>query len=132
MLKRTRFTDNIDSTVKDNATVLIEQKCIIRLNATACSGTVTPAARANAITYYSGLSFAGKTWRLPQMSELKCKVDTIKASGFSRSLLKNFRYLKNTFENFLIFNPCKIVSNDIHAKQKKLPILIFQTFRFSS
>ena len=76
------FTDNTDGTVKDNATGLIWQKCSRGQGATDCSGTATTATWSDAITYCSGLSLvAGKTWRLPQVNELKTIVDTTKASG---------------------------------------------------
>ena len=79
------FTDNTDGTVKDNATGLIWQKCSRGQGATDCSGTATTATWSDAITYCSGLSLvAGKTWRLPQVNELKTIVDTTNGTGRMR------------------------------------------------
>ena len=82
--KDSRFSsiDNGDGTIKDNATGLIWQKCSRgQTNDTTCSGTATTATWTNAITYCSGLSLVGRTWRLPQNNELMTIVDTIKATA---------------------------------------------------
>jgi hypothetical protein len=79
------FTDNGDGTVKDNATGLIWQKCSKGLNATDCSGTAVTATWASAISYCGTISnlpaSSPKTWRLPQINELKTIVDTTKATS---------------------------------------------------
>lgn len=76
------FTDNGDGTVKDNTTSLIWQKCSRgQTNNSTCSGAATFTDWAGAITYCNGLSLAGKTWRLPQVNELKTIVDTIKTAN---------------------------------------------------
>ncbi|GBF51210.1 chitobiase/beta-hexosaminidase C-terminal domain protein [Leptospira ryugenii] len=74
------FTDNNDGTVKDNTTGLVWQKCFLgRNNDATCSDNPSvsdTATWANAITYCNELSFSSKTWRLPQINELKTIVDT--------------------------------------------------------
>jgi hypothetical protein len=76
------FTDNNDGTVKDNATGLVWQKCSRgQNNDSTCSGSATTANWTTALTYCSGLTLEGRTWRLPTVNELKSLVDTTKASG---------------------------------------------------
>jgi hypothetical protein len=75
------FTDNNDGTIKDNATGLIWQKCSQGQNNDAtCSGSATTETWANALTYCSGLTLAGRTWRLPTVNELGSLLDTTKTS----------------------------------------------------
>ncbi len=71
------FTDNLDGTVNDNSTGLIWQKCSNGLSDSNCStGTASTVTWADALTYCSGLNLAGKTWRLPNVYELRSIVDT--------------------------------------------------------
>lgn len=79
------FTDNSDGTVKDNSTGLIWEKCFRgRNNDGTCTDNVGVPDTADltvAISYCSGLTLSGKTWRLPQINELKTIVDKTLASG---------------------------------------------------
>lgn len=76
------FTDNSDGTVKDNATGLVWQKCSMGQNQdAACTGTETQVNWDGAVGYCTGLGLASKTWRLPNINELKTIVDTTQASG---------------------------------------------------
>ena len=76
------YQDNGDGSVTDKATGLIWQKCSRGQNNDAsCSGTTTKANWSTALTYCNTLSLAGKTWRLPNIKELKSIVDRKKASG---------------------------------------------------
>jgi hypothetical protein len=76
------FTDNNDGTVKDNATGLIWQKCSKGQTGADCSGgSATAATWTTALTDCSGLTLAGRTWRLPTVNELGSLLDTTKASG---------------------------------------------------
>ncbi len=77
----TPFTDNSDGTVKDNATSLVWQKCSQGLSGTSCSsGTATVSTWTSAVSYCNSLSLASKTWRLPNVNELKTIVDYTKTS----------------------------------------------------
>lgn len=71
------YTDNGDGTIKDNGSGLIWQKCSMgQNNDTACSGAATTATLTPAMTYCNSLGLAGKSWRLPNIQELKTLVDT--------------------------------------------------------
>lgn len=70
-----RFSDRGDGTVKDNGTGLVWQKCSMGQGATDCSGTATTAEWQGALRYCRNLSLAGKSWRLPNVNELKSIVD---------------------------------------------------------
>ncbi|MCB1193993.1 MAG: DUF1566 domain-containing protein [Leptospiraceae bacterium] len=66
------FTDNGDYTITDKATALVWQKCSMGQNSDdTCSGTATTTTWSNALLYCKDLSLAGKTWRLPNINELK-------------------------------------------------------------
>lgn len=79
-----RLVDIGDGTVKDNATGLIWQKCSMgQTNDTDCSGLATTATWINAFTYcnttLNNLPTASpRTWRLPNVKELKTIVNTTK------------------------------------------------------
>lgn len=76
------FTDNSDGTVKDNATGLVWQKCSKGQNQdAACTGAASTVNWFGAVGYCTGLGLASKTWRLPNINELKTIVDTTQASG---------------------------------------------------
>lgn len=76
------FTDNSDGTVKDNATGLVWQKCSMGQNQdAACTGAASTVNWVGAVGYCTGLGLASKTWRLPNINELKTIVDTTQASG---------------------------------------------------
>jgi hypothetical protein len=76
------FTDNSDGTIKDNATSLVWQKCSQGLSGTSCSsGSATIATWASAVSYCNSLSLASKTWRLPNVNELRTIVDYTKTSS---------------------------------------------------
>ena len=67
-----RFTDNSDSTITDNATTLMWQKCIVGLSGASCgSGTGTQMDFATALTTCEAATTASYTdWRLPNRTEL--------------------------------------------------------------
>jgi hypothetical protein len=68
--------------VTDPKTGLVWQKCSRgQNNDSTCSGSATTANWTTALTYCSGLTLEGRTWRLPTVNELKSLVDTTKASG---------------------------------------------------
>jgi hypothetical protein len=79
------FTDNGDFTLKDNSTGLIWQKCFKgRNNDATCSddgGVSDTSTWSSAITYCSGLTIAGRIWRLPNFNEFKTIVDSTKVTG---------------------------------------------------
>lgn len=78
----TPFTDNGDGTVRDQATNLVWQKCSQGLSGTSCSsGSATTATWASAVSYCTSLSLASKTWRLPNVNELRSIVDYTKTSS---------------------------------------------------
>ena len=85
------YTDNGNGTVTDNATGLLWQKCFKgRNNDGTCSddaGVTDTATWADAGTYCSGLSLAGKTWRLPTRQELETLPDYGKATSYVFSKL---------------------------------------------
>lgn len=71
------YTDNGDGTVQDNATGLIWQKCSRgQNNDSTCSGAATGAIWSLQLTYCNGLTLAGRSWRMPNIEELKTLVDT--------------------------------------------------------
>jgi hypothetical protein len=70
------YTDNGDGTVTDTATGLVWQKCSNGLTGTNCNfGGAATATWANAGTYCSTLTLAGRTWRLPSGQELQTLAD---------------------------------------------------------
>jgi len=72
-----KFIDSGDGTIKDKQTGLTWQKCSVgQTNDASCSGTASSLDWGTAITTCSGISLAGKTWRLPSTIELKSIVDT--------------------------------------------------------
>ncbi|MBE7412929.1 MAG: DUF1566 domain-containing protein [Leptospiraceae bacterium] len=75
------LTENGDGTVKDNVTGLIWQKCSNGQSGSNCSGAASSDLWANALSACSGLSLAGKSWRLPNINELKSIIDINKSSG---------------------------------------------------
>ncbi len=76
------YTDNGDGTVTDNATGLIWQKCSRGQNNDAtCSGTATTSNWSTAVSYCNSLTLAGKTWRLPNVNELKSIADRTKPTS---------------------------------------------------
>ena len=76
------FTDNSDGTVKDLATNLAWQKCSQGLSGTNCStGSETTATWASAVSYCNSLSLASRTWRLPNVNELKTIAEYTKATS---------------------------------------------------
>ncbi|MBE7410651.1 MAG: DUF1566 domain-containing protein [Leptospiraceae bacterium] len=75
------FTDNGDGTIKDNATGLVWQKCSIGQSGLDCSGVGIKKTWTDAISTCTGLSLAGKFWRLPNVNEFKTIVDTNKSTS---------------------------------------------------
>ncbi len=77
------FADLSDGTIQDNVTGLIWQKCTTgQANDASCSGTTSPASSwSAALTYCSGLTLAGRSWRLPNRNELGTLHDYTVASG---------------------------------------------------
>ena len=77
------YTDNGNGTVTDSATGLVWQKCSNGQNATSCSGSTSTLKWSNAITYCNGLTLAGRTWRLPNINELRTIVDYTKSTALT-------------------------------------------------
>ncbi|MBL8019168.1 MAG: DUF1566 domain-containing protein [Leptospirales bacterium] len=70
------YTDNGDGTVTDNRTQLTWQKCTIgQTNDATCSGTATSIAWATALTTCKNLTLGGRSWRLPNKTELSSLAD---------------------------------------------------------
>ncbi|MCG9873700.1 MAG: DUF1566 domain-containing protein [Leptospiraceae bacterium] len=70
------YTDNVDGTVTDNSTGLIWSKCNVGLSGSTCgSGSTTYVNFANAPTQCTNLALAGKTWRLPNINELRTLIN---------------------------------------------------------
>jgi len=71
------FFDNGDGTISDKTTNLVWQKCSMGQNndGTCSGGYPTAAILDNALNYCNGLTLAGRTWRLPNVNELKSIVD---------------------------------------------------------
>lgn len=87
------YTDNGDGTVTDNRTQLIWQKCTIgQTNDATCSGAATSISWATALTTCKNLTLGGRSWRLPNKTELSTLADfTRTASPFV-----NQTYFPNT------------------------------------
>lgn len=65
------LVDNGDNTIKDNRTGLFWQKCILgQTQNSTCDNVGTFYGWSAAISQCSGLSLAGRTWRLPTLTEL--------------------------------------------------------------
>jgi hypothetical protein len=76
------YTDNGDGTVTDKATGLVWQKCSRGQNNDAtCTGTATTSNWSAVVSDCNSLTLAGKTWRLPNLNELRSIVDRTKATG---------------------------------------------------
>ena len=70
------FTDNGDGSILDNGTGLIWQKCSRGQNTDAtCSGTATVTSWSLALIHCKNLSIGSKTWRLPNIKELRSLVN---------------------------------------------------------
>lgn len=70
------YHDNDDGSVTDKATGLTWQKCSRGVqNDASCSGTIGGAEWPEALDYCNSLDLAGRSWRLPNMNELKSLVD---------------------------------------------------------
>ncbi|NUM40920.1 MAG: DUF1566 domain-containing protein [Leptospiraceae bacterium] len=67
--------------MKDNATGLVWQKCSIGQSGLDCSGVGIKKTWTDAISTCTGLSLAGKFWRLPNVNEFKTIVDTNKSTS---------------------------------------------------
>ncbi len=100
------YTDNGNGTVTDSATGLVWQKCSNGQNATSCSGSASILTWSNAITYCNGLTLAGRTWRLPNVNELRTIVDytkstapTIDTTAFP-STQSNFYWSSSTYASY--------------------------------
>ncbi|HMZ59497.1 MAG TPA: DUF1566 domain-containing protein, partial [Leptospiraceae bacterium] len=75
------YTDNGDGTVRDQATGLLWQKCSAGQSGSSCgTGTASTFTWAPALTYCNSLSLASKTWRLPNINELRTIID-VSAAG---------------------------------------------------
>lgn len=80
-LPAAQFVDNGDDTIVDINTGLIWQKCTNGLSGSSCqTGTATQMNWASALTVCNGLSLNGKTWRLPNINELKTIIDVTTSS----------------------------------------------------
>ncbi len=80
-LSERSFRDNGDGTVTDNGTGLVWQKCSAGQSGADCStGTASQHTWENAVSYCNGLSVAGKSWRLPNVNEVKSIVDRTTSS----------------------------------------------------
>ncbi len=75
------FTDNGNFTVTDSATGLIWQQCSAGFSGTSCAtGTATTFTWQNALSFCNSLVLDGKTWRLPNINELKSIIDRSRVS----------------------------------------------------
>ncbi len=71
-----RFTDLGNGIIKDNLTNLFWQKCSAGQSGANCAtGSAGTYTWANAKAYCAGLSLEGKTWRLPEITELLTLTD---------------------------------------------------------
>ena len=70
------FKDNLDGTVQDQTTGLYWQKCEKgKFYNQDCTGSSVPDLWAVALSYCSGLNLAGRSWRLPNRTELVSLMD---------------------------------------------------------
>jgi hypothetical protein len=66
------FIENGDGSVTDRGTGLVWQRCGMgQNNDTGCSGSALADTWTNALSYCNGLALGGRTWRLPNVNELK-------------------------------------------------------------
>ena len=83
-LLATPFIDKGNGTVTDQKTSLVWQKCGLgRNNDASCSddaGVADTEIWSAALSYCNGLGLASKTWRLPNVNELKSIVDETKSN----------------------------------------------------
>lgn len=65
------FNDNGDGTVTDNSNALRWQKCSMgQTNDATCSNAATQGSWQVTLAYCAGLTLAGRSWRLPNLTEL--------------------------------------------------------------
>ncbi len=78
------FTDNGDGTVKDKSTGLLWQKCEIgqTWNGTSCINASSANKWNTALGNCNTLNLAGKSWRLPNINELRSILDMTKKDPF--------------------------------------------------
>lgn len=70
------FTDNGDSTITDTSTNLLWQKCATGLSGSSCStGSASSQSWSSALNTCKALTLAGKSWRLPNVNELRSILD---------------------------------------------------------
>lgn len=87
------FNDNLDSTIFDNRTGLYWQKCTVGLSGSTCSiGSASGLNWINSVNHCNTLNLAGRTWRLPNINELRTILDLTKSS----SPLINNTFFPNT------------------------------------
>lgn len=86
--------DQGDGTVRDRRTGLIWQKCAVgQANDATCSGTITGTGRtwSAALTDCTNLTLAGRTWRLPNITEALSLIDfSVAATPFVNAAFVNF------------------------------------------
>ncbi|MCE9499324.1 MAG: DUF1566 domain-containing protein [Leptospira sp.] len=70
------FSDKGDGTILDNNTSLVWQKCPVGLSGTSCAtGGISTIDWATSLATCNSLTLAGKTWRLPNINELRSITD---------------------------------------------------------
>lgn len=68
--------DNGDGTVTDTRAKLMWQKCAVGLSGSACgTGALSAVSWSSALTTCNNLALAGRTWRLPNVNELRSIAD---------------------------------------------------------
>lgn len=75
-----RFVDNQNGTVTDRGTDLVWQKCERGQDPIYCTGIPSTITWKSALMYCRAMTLNGKTWRLPNINELRSIVDYSKAS----------------------------------------------------
>lgn len=112
-IKNKRLLDNGDGTILDLDTSLVWQRCTAgQTNLTTCSGGTDIILTWNsAVNYCQGLTLGGRTWRLPNISELRSLFDfylTIGSPGIDPIYFPNTAIGNNQFywsSTTLLSNP---------------------------
>ncbi|WP_411823250.1 DUF1566 domain-containing protein [Leptospira sp. 'Mane'] len=95
------FTDQGDGTLFDNTTGIYWTKCLRNESAPNCSGTAISTDWAASVSYCSGLTYGGRSWRLPNVNEI---VGLIDPSATSAPYIRNVSLFSPNLTGKILFS----------------------------